>query len=168
MKKTFLSLGTNLGDKKKNLSRAVSYINNSIGHIIEISGIYETEPWGFETEDKFMNMAVEVLTSLKPLIVLEKCFEIEAKIGRERDDTKGYSSRVIDIDILFYDDVIESEPELTLPHPHIHTRRFVLEPLNEIAPTYEHPMIGACISDLLSECPDMSMVTRIGALDEEY
>lgn len=162
MKKAFLSLGTNIGDRKKNLARAIRYINVSIGHIIDLSGIYESEPWGFEAEENFLNLVVEVISDLEPLEMMKKCLEIEEKLGRIRSDSEGYSSRIIDIDILFYQDVVLSEPSLILPHPHLHNRRFVLEPLSEIASDYIHPVIGLSIAELLAKCTDTSSVEQLG------
>ena len=164
MKKAFLSLGTNIGDKKKNLARATRYINVSIGHIIDLSGIYESEPWGFEADNNFLNMVIEVISDLTPMEMMQKCLEIEAKLGRIRDNSEGYSSRIIDIDILFFQDAIFSEPALTIPHPHLHNRRFVLEPLSEIAPDYVHPIMGLTIAELLANCTDTSRVTQLGSM----
>lgn len=164
MHKAFLSLGTNMGKREKNLSKAIRYINVGIGHIIDLSGIYETEPWGFESEDKFLNMVVEIITELTPLEMIDKCLEIETRLGRERDDTEGYTSRPIDVDILFYNEEIISESNLIVPHPHLHNRKFILEPLSEIAPDYMHPILGMSINELKDVCPDKSSVIQLGSI----
>lgn len=167
MKKAFLSLGSNIGDKKKNLARAIRYINVGIGHIIDLSGIYETEPWGFEANEKFLNMVIEIMSDLTPVEMMKKCLEVETKLGRIRNNSEGYSSRIIDIDILFYGKTIVSTPELTIPHPHIQNRLFVLEPMFEIAPDYLHPLMGMTISELLVECQDTSIITQLGSIQYE-
>lgn len=151
-----------MGDRKKNLARAIRYINVSIGHIIDLSGIYESEPWGFEAQEHFLNIVVEVISDLEPLEMMRKSLEIEEKLGRVRSTSEGYVSRIIDIDLLFYQDVVLSEPSLTLPHPHLHKRRFVLEPMCEIAPDYIHPVIGLSIAELLKQCTDTSFVQQLG------
>lgn len=162
MKKAFLSLGTNMGDRKKSLARAIRYINVSIGHIIDLSGIYETEPWGFNAEENFLNIVIEVISDLEPLEMMKKSLEIEDKLGRIRSNSNGYASRVIDIDILFYHDIVLSEPLLTLPHPHLHNRRFVLEPLSEIAPDFIHPILRLTVAELLAKCTDTCSVQQLG------
>lgn len=164
MKKAFLSIGSNRGDKKKNLGRAVRYINVSMGQIIDLSGIYESEPWGFESNENFLNMVVEIFTDLRPQELLKNCMEIELKLGRVRKDGEGYASRTIDIDILLYADEVIDEENLKIPHPLIHERKFVLEPLAEIAPTNIHPVLGISIKDLLQKCKDESFVTQLGSI----
>ncbi|MDA3929805.1 MAG: 2-amino-4-hydroxy-6-hydroxymethyldihydropteridine diphosphokinase [Prolixibacteraceae bacterium] len=168
MKKAFLSLGTNLGDKEKNLSRAIRYINVGIGQMIDLSGLYETEPWGFESNEKFLNMVIEIVTDLTPLEMIDKCLEIENKLGRIRKVFKGYSSRTIDIDILFYDDIVLSEANLILPHPHIQNRRFILEPLCEIAPDFIHPVLNKTLKELLIECTDICIVKQLGSISSGF
>jgi 2-amino-4-hydroxy-6-hydroxymethyldihydropteridine diphosphokinase len=164
MKKAFLSLGTNIGDKKKNLSRAIRYVNVGIGHIIDLSGIYESEPWGFESQDTFLNMVIEIITDLTPMECIKKCLEIEEKLGRIRSKDEGYSSRIIDIDILLFDKEIITEPDLSIPHPLMQSRKFVLEPLSEIAPDFVHPVLGENIKDLLAKCPDQTQVTQLSSM----
>ncbi|MDA3817347.1 MAG: 2-amino-4-hydroxy-6-hydroxymethyldihydropteridine diphosphokinase [Prolixibacteraceae bacterium] len=164
MIKAFLSLGSNVGDRHKFLSRAIRYINVGIGHIIDLSGVYETEAWGFDTEEKFLNMAVEIMTDYSPAEMLQKCHEIETKLGRERSDNEGYVSRPIDVDILLYANEIIDTPELTIPHKHLHERRFVLEPLSEISPDYVHPVLKLTIKELLKQCTDDKDVNQLGAI----
>lgn len=168
MKKAYLSLGSNLGEKDKNLSKALRYINVSIGHLVDLSGIYETEPWGFETNEKFLNMVIEIVTDLTPQEVMERCLEIEAKLGRVRSSTEGYSSRTIDIDILYYDNLVISEEKLIIPHPHMQNRRFILEPLCEIAPTLIHPALGLSSNELLNNCTDKGVVTQLSTLPHGF
>ena len=160
MKKVFLGLGTNLGDREANLKTAIESIIENIGHVVRLSSVYETEPWGFHTEEKFLNMVVEVETKLRPSGLLGRMLMIEAEMGRLRHG-KGYSSRIIDIDILLYGEKIMDTPILAIPHPKIPDRRIVLVPLCELAPDLVHPLLKKRIEQLLSECPDKNKVTRL-------
>ena len=131
----YLSLGTNLGDRHKNLSCALELIGREVGTVVSASDIIETEPWGFESSNRFLNMAAKVQTSLQPLEVLHATQEIERTLGRTRKSVDGeYHDRLIDIDILLYDDLVMETPELTIPHPLMYQRQFVMEPLAQIAP----------------------------------
>lgn len=160
MHKVFLGLGTNMGNREANLKEAIAQINRSIGEILNVSSVFETEPWGFEAELNFFNMSVEVETSHTPSGVLGAILMIETQLGRIRTETQ-YSSRVIDIDILFYDDLIMNEITLKIPHPLLHKRKFVLVPLNEIAPDFIHPVLKKSINSLLNSCEDQSEVRKI-------
>ena len=131
----YLSLGTNLGDRHKNLSCALELIGREVGTVMSASDIIETEPWGFESSNRFLNMAAKVQTSLQPLEVLHATQEIERSLGRTRKSVDGeYHDRLIDIDILLYDNLVMETPELTIPHPLMYQRQFVMEPLAQIAP----------------------------------
>ena len=131
----YLSLGTNLGDRQKNLSLALELISSEVGTVLSASDIIETEPWGFDSSNRFLNMAVKVETHLQPLEVLHTTQEIERKLGRTHKTAAGeYHDRPIDIDILLYDDLVMNTPELTIPHPLMHERQFVMKPLLQIAP----------------------------------
>ncbi|MBN1924935.1 MAG: 2-amino-4-hydroxy-6-hydroxymethyldihydropteridine diphosphokinase [Prolixibacteraceae bacterium] len=158
MTKIYLSLGSNLGDKKKNLSKAIRYINDQVGHITNISAIYTTEPWGFDSNEYFLNMVVEALTNLSANEILMRLVNIEKKMGRVRDPHAGYVSRTIDVDILFYGNEIIKNQFLTIPHKHICKRKFILQPLSDIAPGFKHPELGKEIQQLLAECTDPSSV----------
>jgi 2-amino-4-hydroxy-6-hydroxymethyldihydropteridine diphosphokinase len=158
--KVYLGIGTNLGDRGKNINEALKLIREHIGRIEKVSSIYETEPWGFTCKNDFLNMAVEVETSLKPSGLLGRILMIEAGMGRLRDEKK-YTSRLIDIDILLYGEEILEAKTLVIPHPHMQERRFVLVPLNEIAGDMVHPEIGKSIRALLKECPDKSRVRKL-------
>ena len=131
----YLSLGTNLGDRRKNLETALTLISQRVGTVMARSSVIETEPWGFESQNRFLNMAAKVLTELKPTQVLDTTQAIEREMGRTtKSDAGGYKDRFIDIDILLYDDLVIDTPRLTIPHPHMYERSFVMEPLTEIAP----------------------------------
>ncbi|MDE6721292.1 MAG: 2-amino-4-hydroxy-6-hydroxymethyldihydropteridine diphosphokinase [Bacteroidaceae bacterium] len=129
----YLSLGTNLGDKEQNLLSAISEIGRRIGPIKAQSAFLVTEPWGFESENTFLNAAVRVETELSPIALLDETQQIERTLGRTHKTADGqYHDRIIDIDILLYDDLHIATPRLTIPHPHMHKRDFVLIPLHEI------------------------------------
>jgi 2-amino-4-hydroxy-6-hydroxymethyldihydropteridine diphosphokinase len=155
MKKVFLGIGTNLGDRETNLKNAIEKIAENIGPILKSSSVYETDPWGFTSDNLFFNMVVEVKTRLTPAGVLGAILQIEVLLGRTRSEKK-YSSRVIDIDILLYENYVIDEVSLRIPHPLIHERKFVLVPLCEIAPEFIHPVLGKSIRVLLEECTDQS------------
>jgi 2-amino-4-hydroxy-6-hydroxymethyldihydropteridine diphosphokinase len=157
MHKVFLGLGTNMGDRDANLREAISRIGENIGSVSKASSLFETEPWGFESRNRFLNMVAEVETRLTPSGVLGAILMIEAQLGRIRGG-KQYSSRVIDIDILFYDDLILDGITLKIPHPLMHKRNFVMVPLNEIAPDLIHPVLKKSVGSLLNCCEDLGSV----------
>jgi len=158
--KLYLSTGSNLGDKNSNLLKAKQSISIYIGSIIKTSSIYVSEPWGFQSEEQFYNQLLIVETDLLPQEVLREIHKIEKALGRKKT-TKQWDSRVIDIDILFYDNVIYSSNSLKIPHPLLQERKFVLLPLSEIDNEYIHPIINMSIAELLTHCPDHSLVQII-------
>lgn len=138
MTKTYLSLGSNLGDKRQNLKSAIEEIEKQIGHVVRQSAFIETEPWGFDSDNGFVNAAVCVETELTPLQVLHTTQGIERSLGRREKSVNGeYHDRIIDIDILLYGDEKINEPGLIIPHPLMHERDFVMIPLMEIM---DHPL----------------------------
>ncbi len=146
--RTCLSLGSNLGNKELNLNTAIENLQSQVGEIVEVSQVYETEPWGFETENNFLNSVAIVETDLEPQKLLTEIKKIEKKLGRVKTKS-GYESRIIDIDIIFYDNLIYEGEELIIPHKYAHKRDFVLEPLNELVPDFTHPVLNLPISELL-------------------
>lgn len=161
MKKVFLGLGSNLGNREHNLKGAIEKIQEFTELVIRTSSIYETEPWGFQSENNFLNMTVEVETNLNPSGLLGRLLMIESLLGRLREG-KQYKSRIIDLDILLFGEQIINKAGLVIPHPRMADRRFVLEPLCEIAPGVIHPVFGKTITELLSECKDESKVAKYG------
>ncbi len=157
MKVVFLGIGTNLGDRESNLKEAIAGIEKHIGRVINSSSVYETEPWGFKAEQEFLNIVVKVETELIPTDLLEAILVLEKKLGRIRSENQ-YSSRVIDIDILFYENEIINSEELRVPHPLLHERKFVLVPLCEIEPELVHPVLKKSVTWLLEKCEDKSNV----------
>jgi len=157
MNNVFLGIGSNLGNRKANIKEAVTRIEENIGPVIESSSLFETESWGFIAKNDFLNMIVKVETDLGPPELLNRILSIELILGRVRDNTK-YISRLIDIDLLLYDDKIINEDNLKVPHPLMHERMFVLVPLNEIASDFEHPVFKKSIASLLKACKDNSNV----------
>lgn len=160
MIKLYLLLGGNLGNKQQVFAEARTRLEKHIGPISVRSAIYETEPWGFESEDLFWNQALELKTTLSPEEVLKQTQLIELELGRIRKE-KQYNSRIIDIDILFFGDQIIKTANLTVPHPRIQERKFALVPLCEIAADFIHPLFRKSIRKLLDECPDQLKVKRI-------
>jgi 2-amino-4-hydroxy-6-hydroxymethyldihydropteridine diphosphokinase len=163
MKKVFLGLGSNIGSREDYLRQAIEKIRELIGPVIRISSAYETGPWGFQSENQFLNIVAEIETGLKPSGLLGRLLMIESLLGRLRDG-KGYTSRTIDIDILLYGKMIIDQGDLKVPHERMHERRFVLIPLAEIAPDIIHPVFKKSISELLSVCADKSKVILYGRL----
>lgn len=160
----YLSLGSNLGDRMANLNLAVCMIEERIGHVTARSGAIETEPWGFDSVNLFLNIAIAVETSLRPEEVLDITQEIERSIGRKEKSTDGtYRDRLIDIDLLMFGNMIIRTDRLSLPHPLMAKRRFVLEPLAQIAPALMHPVLNRTIAQLLE-----SMVTEEKAMADNY
>lgn len=147
---TYLGLGTNLGNKKENLNRAIKHINEQIGRVISRSSFYDTAPWGFRSENRFLNAVVKVETSLMPEELLDITQTLEKEAGRtKKTDSQGYSDRLIDIDILFFNDIIFKNDQLEIPHPQIPQRDFILLPLVEIAPDLRHPILNRTMRELL-------------------
>ena len=131
----YLSLGTNLGDRPKNLTSALKLIGKKVGTVVTTSDVMETDPWGFESSNRFLNMVAKVETDMQPLEVLHTTQEIERKLGRTKKSvSREYHDRLIDIDILLYDNLVMNTPELTIPHPLMYEREFVMKPLLQIAP----------------------------------
>jgi 2-amino-4-hydroxy-6-hydroxymethyldihydropteridine diphosphokinase len=159
MATTFLITGNNQGDPKSCLRRAEELVGSEIGAVVQHSRLYESRAWGFETGEPFVNQVLVVETELSPREVLEKAQQIEQTLGRDRaaeateKERTGqqYASRAIDIDILFYDDEIVTEEDLVIPHPLLHKRSFVLEPLCEVASDKVHPVFGKTITELRIE-----------------
>lgn len=148
----YLLLGSNLGDRETNLGMARSLIENSLGTIIQSSSIYESAAWGKEDQPDFLNQVIKIQTQINPHALLEKLAWAETSLGRLREVKWG--ERIIDIDILFYENEIIEEEKLTIPHPGIPIRRFTLLPLSEIAPDLIHPLLKKSIRELLDECED--------------
>ena len=153
MAKAVLLTGSNLGNRLGYMERACDLICAEAGPLVVKSGIYETAPWGFHSENFFLNQAVVINTELSPFGLLDAIQEIEKRLGREREEPdigkeKNYSSRTMDIDIIFYDDLVMEAGRLTIPHPLTCQRDFVLNPLKEIMPDFVHPVTGQKICDI--------------------
>ena len=152
MNLAYLLIGGNLGDKEDNLLRAKQQISAICGKIIKSSSIYETAAWGIIEQPNFLNQVILIETLLEPLDLLKVILQIETIAGRER--TEKFGPRVIDIDILFFNNLVVSLPELEIPHPRIAERRFVLVPLEEIAENFIHPLLHISIKEMLKNCND--------------
>jgi 2-amino-4-hydroxy-6-hydroxymethyldihydropteridine diphosphokinase len=157
MRGIFLGIGSNLGKREDNILEAIRKIRELIGPVISSSSVYATEPWGFRSRNSFLNMVIEVETKLKPSGLLGRLLMIESLLGRVREGKK-YASRIIDLDILLYNDMVMENKVLVIPHPRMHERKFVLVPLCEIASDFVHPVLNKSISELLKECPDKSKI----------
>lgn len=153
-------LGSNIGDRQLALEEAKLMIYRRIGKLIESSSLFDSEPWGFKDKNFFLNQVIVIETSLSPHDLLKELLIIEKMMGRNRENS-GYSARIIDLDILFYNSLIISEDYLKIPHPRLHERRFTLLPLNEILPDYIHPLLKKSIRNLFNECEDSLVVRKL-------
>ncbi|UCG28939.1 MAG: 2-amino-4-hydroxy-6-hydroxymethyldihydropteridine diphosphokinase [Bacteroidales bacterium] len=149
----YLLLGSNLGNRSENLDKAAFFIQSKIGRIKKNSSVYVTKPWGFEHPNYFLNQAMEIETDLEPKNLMSEILKIEEQIGRDQRSAT-YSARQIDIDIIFYGDMIINERFVTIPHPYMQKRKFVLIPLCELNPGMKHPVLNKSIRNLLDECRD--------------
>jgi 2-amino-4-hydroxy-6-hydroxymethyldihydropteridine diphosphokinase len=156
MNSTYLLIGGNLGNRIENLAMARSLIENELGKIIKASSIYETAAWGITEQPDFLNQVLLIKTKFSPEKMMQLILSIENKMGRVR--TQKNASRIIDIDILFFNDEIISNENLTIPHPEIQNRKFALIPLNEIASDLVHPVFKQSIKNLLSTSKDKLQV----------
>ncbi|WPR72772.1 2-amino-4-hydroxy-6-hydroxymethyldihydropteridine diphosphokinase [Flavobacterium sp. NG2] len=150
-----LSLGTNQGDKLENILHCIQLITERIGVVIQVSKLYQTPSWGFES-DPFYNCALSVLTTHEPTHVLELALMIEQEMGRIRKEQLGYQARSIDIDLIFFEDKILDTDTLQIPHPLLQERKFVLMPLLDLDIPWRHPILNQTMADLLENCSDDS------------
>ncbi len=159
MNKVYILLGANLGNPLEQIEQAKKSIDSAIGKIVARSSIYETEAWGVEEQPPFFNQTILVETYLSPSAALETCQEIEKTLGRIRH--KKWDTRIIDIDILYFNDEYINTPKLVVPHPYLHFRRFTLVPLCEIAPEYVHPLLNKTNHELLDASTDPLSVKKL-------
>lgn len=150
----YLGLGTNIGNRRGNLVKAAALLAERVGDILALSGFMETEPWGFESENLFLNAAIKMETPLTPDELLSATQAIEREMGRDKKSDGTYHDRVIDIDILLYDNQVIEQPGLIVPHPLMQERLFVMAPLAEIAPFERHPLLGQTFMELADSLRD--------------
>lgn len=155
MSTAYLGLGTNMGDRKENLRNAIDAIAEKMT-VCERSSLYETAAWGYTDQPDFLNQVIKVETNLTPLRLLNFLKKTEVELGRVANFR--YGPRQIDVDILFYDDIVKNTGRLQIPHPRLAERAFVLVPLNEIAPGLRHPVLKKTVAELLAELPDTTGV----------
>ena len=152
----YLGLGTNIGNRRGNLVKAAALLAERVGDILALSGFMETEPWGFESENLFLNAAIKMETPLTPDELLSATQAIEREMGREKKSEGTYHDRVIDIDILLYDNRVIEQLGLIVPHPLMQERLFVMAPLAEIAPFERHPLLGRTFMELADSLRDLN------------
>jgi 2-amino-4-hydroxy-6-hydroxymethyldihydropteridine diphosphokinase len=159
MQEVYLLLGSNIGDRQQFLHQASLLLTKEIGTIKKKSSLYETAAWGLEEQPDYLNQVIVFITKLQARDVLKAALDIEKILGRERIEKWG--SRVIDIDILFYSDEIIDEPDLKVPHPYFHVRRFAVEPMLEVEPDFIHPLLKKSIKSIALELRDQLYVQKL-------
>jgi 2-amino-4-hydroxy-6-hydroxymethyldihydropteridine diphosphokinase len=158
MNVAYLCLGGNIGNRENTLEQALLKIEQQVGYIDSRSGIYETQAWGVQNQQSYLNQCLKITTHLNSSDLLNELLFIEKELGRQRLDGTTYEPRTIDIDILFFNHDVIKSPQLSVPHPRLHLRKFVLIPLVEICADYLHPLLNKTIFSLLSDCEDTSEV----------
>lgn len=156
----YLLLGGNQGPVAETFREAIGLINQKLGEVVQQSSLYESEPWGFESDSLFLNQVIKLHTAVDAFDLMDRILEIEKQLGRQRLSGE-MASRMIDIDILFFNDRVIDHSRLQVPHPRLHLRRFTLLPMKELAPWLVHPLLQQTISQLLENCPDQSQVKRL-------
>lgn len=156
--KAYILLGGNLGNILYNFNESIIKINEKAGVVVQKSDTFKSEPWGFDTENDFINQVIMIKTKLSAIHLLNTMKEIEITLGRKRGKNQ-FSSRNIDLDLLFYGNQIIETDELTIPHPRLHLRRFTLVPLKQIAPDLLHPVLNKTVDQLLKDCKDKGKVS---------
>ncbi|MDA3904548.1 MAG: 2-amino-4-hydroxy-6-hydroxymethyldihydropteridine diphosphokinase [Bacteroidales bacterium] len=160
MHKIVILLGSNRGDSKNLILKAKYLLESKLGTFLKASSLYESEAWGFKSDNAFLNQVLVFKTQLKIQEILKIALDIENELGRIRSHN-GYASRTMDIDLLFYDNLTIEEVDLQIPHPRLHLRRFTLEPLGEIMPDFVHPKLHKTIRELLVSCKDDLNTTKL-------
>lgn len=159
METCYVLFGSNMGDKEATFEQACRLINNRCGTIRDLSAAFESEPWGFDAEEWFLNRVVVFDTDMEPEALLRELLDIEKELGRVRHpEAKGYTSRTVDLDILYYGNRVIQTERLTVPHPRLHQRRFALVPMCDVAPYWVHPVLQKTQVELLDCCLDASVV----------
>jgi len=161
MNSVYIALGSNRGDRENNLQKAMDYLEEKAGRIAKVSSVYETQPWQMDDHTNFLNRVVLLETDFNASGLMNCILQIEAIMGRIRTNSGVYEPRTIDIDILFFNRDIIHGDSLVIPHPQIAKRRFVLQPLSEIAPFYVHPQLKKTICELLASCADGHSISKL-------
>jgi 2-amino-4-hydroxy-6-hydroxymethyldihydropteridine diphosphokinase len=162
MNEAYLCLGGNLGNSFITFKEACGYIEQQAGDIKLCSSIYQSQAWEMDDAPDFYNQVIKLDTNLKPEELMLALLDIEKALGRERKEhVTDYQNRVIDIDVLFYNNEVLKTRTIEIPHPRLHLRKFVLEPLNEVAPNYVHPLLHKSVSELLALCADKGQVKKL-------
>ena len=168
MERCYVLFGSNMGDKDAIFAQACLLINNRCGCVVQVSAAYESEPWGFEAEEWFLNRVIVVETDKSPEELLQKLLDIERDLGRIRHpEIHTYISRTADLDLLYYGHRVINTDMLTVPHPRLHLRRFALVPMCEVAPEWVHPVFGLTQQELLQQCPDECVVREMETNNDE-
>ncbi len=164
----YILFGSNMGDKDALFAQACLLINNRCGRVVQVSAAYESEPWGFEAEEWFLNRIIVVETEKGPEEMLQLLLDIERELGRIRHpEIQGYTSRTADLDLLYFGQRVINTDTLTVPHPRLHLRRFALVPMCEVAPEWVHPVFGLTQQELLQQCPDKCVVREMEMKNDE-
>jgi len=161
--KVLISLGSNKGIREKNIEKAIVLIQKDLGEILAVSSIYETPSWGYD-DNPYLNNAICLVTELSPLELMNALLEIELQLGRKRTEIQNYQARTIDLDIVLIEGVIVDHPKLQVPHPRMNLRKFVLQPLTDIAPDWIHETEQVSVSDLLLKCKDEAEIKYYGKI----
>ncbi|MBK6951207.1 MAG: 2-amino-4-hydroxy-6-hydroxymethyldihydropteridine diphosphokinase [Crocinitomicaceae bacterium] len=162
----FLGLGTNLGDRSKNLANAILQIETQVGKILAQSSVYVSAPFGFKADTDFFNQVISLESQLDPLELLAKIKSIESQIGRIKTKASGYQSRIIDLDIIDYKGQVYRSDQLAIPHEQMHLRDFVLLPLSEIEPHWTHPISGQSVSQLIQQLDSSQNAEKMGVAND--